>query len=247
MQYSGLFKGTGIILASLIIAVSARAAIDLRADPLTDVMPISWQQAYSRIIVSPDEAELEKGEILFDMKKLNDGTIVAQSMGLIRATPEECVRITGDYNHYTSIMPYTVESRIVRKFRLAGKYAGSEAVDFWSRICVLGFQTRYLIRVVNLANAKSHVYRSFWTLVRDPGSDSGCKCSNGQPCENDLATNIGSGEFEPYNGNPHCTLHTYTLKIRSMNWLQCIGLSAGCGNSMRDVTKAIRIAVMKGR
>ena len=149
MNYSGLFKGIGIILALLVIAASARAAIDLTAGPSTNVMPISWKQAYSRIIVSPDEAELEKGEILFDMKKLDDGTILAQSMGLIEATPEESERIAGDYNHYTSTMPYTVEGKIVRIFRLAGEYAGAEAVDFWARVSVLGFQTRYLIRVAN--------------------------------------------------------------------------------------------------
>lgn len=247
MKYCGLVNGIGIVLALLVIAVSARAAIDLTADPVTNVMPISWRQAYFRIIVSPDEEELRKGKILFDMKKLDDGTIVAQSMGLIKATPEECVRISDDLNHYTSIMPYTVESRIVRRFRLAGEFAGASAVDFWTRVCVLGFQTRYLIRVVNLADAQSHVYRSFWTLVRNPGSVSGCKDSNARPCENDLDMNVGSGKFEPYKGDPNCTLHTYTLKIKPKSWIQHFGLCEGCGNSMRDVTRAIRIAVMKRR
>ncbi|MDR3569165.1 MAG: hypothetical protein P4L43_14140 [Syntrophobacteraceae bacterium] len=245
MRYSGLLHGIGIVLASLVIAVSVRAASDLRADPLTSVMPISWSQASFRIIVSPDESKLEKGEILFGMKKLNDGSIVAQSMGLIEATPEECIRITTDYNHYTSIMPYTVESRIVRRFRLAGEYAGARAVDFWARVSVLGFQTRYLIRVVNLANDKSHVYRSFWTLVRNPASVSGCKDSTGQPCENDLDMNIGSGKFEPYKGDPNRTLSIRTMRIKGKNWVQRFGLCAGCGNSMQEVTKAIRIAVMK--
>jgi hypothetical protein len=219
--------------------------MDLAADPLTDVMPITWKQASFGIIVSPDESELEKGKILFGMKKLDDGSIVAQSMALIDATPEECIRVTTDYNHYTSIMPYTVESRIVRGFRLTGEYAGARAVDFWARVSVFGFQTRYLIRVVNLADAKSHVYRSFWTLVRNPASVSGCKDSNRRPCENDLDINIGAGKFEPYKGSPNRTLSTRTMRIKPKSWIQHFGLCAGCGNSMQDVTKAIRIAVMK--
>lgn len=247
MRYSGLLHGIGIVLASLVIAVSVRAAMDLSADPLTNVMPISWRQASFRVIVSPDESELEKGKILFGMEKLDDGSIVAQSMGLIEATPEECIRITTDYNHYTSIMPYTVESRIVRGFRLTGEYAGARAVDFWARVRVLGFQTRYLIRVVNLGNAKSHVYQSFWTLVRNPASVSGCKDSTGRPCENDLEVNIGSGKFEPYKGSPNRTLATRTMKIKPKSWVQHFGLCAGCGNSMQDVTEAIRTAVMKRR
>jgi hypothetical protein len=142
-------------------------------------------------------------------------------------------------------MPYTVESRIVRSFRLTGEYAGARAVDFWARVRVLGFQTRYLIRVVNLENAKSHVYQSFWTLVRNPASVSGCKDSNGRPCENDLDINIGSGKFEPYKGSPNRTLSTRTMKIKPKSWAQNFGLCVGCGNSMQDVTEAIRIAVMK--
>ncbi len=245
MNYSGLPKGIWIIPALLVIAVSARAAVGPQADPATNVMPISWKQAYSRIIVSPDDAELAKGKILFEMKKLDDGTIVAQSMGVIEATPEECIRITGDYDHYTSRMPYTAESRVVRRFRLEGEYGGAKALDFWTRVCVLGFQSGYLIRVVNLANSESHVYRSFWTLVRNPASDSGCKDSNGRPCGNDLDVNIGSGIFEPYKGNPNRTLHTYTLKIKPKSCIQCVGLCFGCGSSMRDVTKTIRSALMK--
>jgi hypothetical protein len=235
----------GIVLASLVIALPAGTAIDLTADPLTNVMPISWDQAYSRIILSPDEAKLEKGEILTAVKRLDDGTIVAQSIGLIDAAPEECVRVARNYSHYTTIMPYTVESRIVRSFRVEGENPGAEAVDFWTRVCVLGFKTRYLIRMVHLDVPESHLYRSFWTLVRNPAAVPGCIDAEARPCVNDLDMNMGTSEFEPWKGSPGRTMHTYTLKIKVAGWAQTLGLRVGCGSSMRDVTKAIREAVKK--
>ena len=236
--------GIGIVLASLVIAVLVEAGIDLMADPLTDVMPISWDQAYSRVIISPDQAALEKGEIIFDSKKIDSKTFVAQSIGLIDAGPEECFRIVRDYNHYTGIMPYTIESKIVRSFRLEGEYPGAETVDFWTRVRVLGLQTGYLIRVVHLTDPESRLYRSFWTLVRNPAAVSGCKDANTRPCKNDLDMNIGSHQFEPYKGNPSRTMHTYTLKIKVKSWVQGVGLRVGSGSSMRSVTRSIREAVI---
>ena len=53
--------GIWIAVASLIIAMPVEASIDLRADPLTNKMPISWDQAYTRTIISPDEAKLREG------------------------------------------------------------------------------------------------------------------------------------------------------------------------------------------
>ena len=242
---NALLTGIAIVLASLFIAILGEAKIDLMANPLTDGMPISWNEAYFKLINSPDEADLEKGEILVAMKKLGGDTIMAQSIGLIEARPEECVRVVRDYNNYTSIMPYTVESRIIRSFSVEGENAGARTVDFWTRVRVLGFDTGYLIRVEHLTYPESHRYLSFWTLVRNPAEVSGCIDSNGRPCENDLDMNIGSSQFEPYKGNPNRTLHTYTLKIEGKNWTQCLGLRIGCGSSMRDVTKAIRKAVIE--
>ncbi len=230
--------------ALLFIALLVEAGVDLSADPLDNAMPVSWKQAYFRII-SPDESKLEQGKILVDVKKLDDGTITAQSMGLIEAPPEECVRISHDFSNYTKIMPYTAEGRIIRSFRLEGENAGAEAVDFWTRVSVLGFQTRYLIRVVHLDNSEQHLYRSFWTLVRNPAEDSCCKDAEGRRCENDLYMSIGSGQFEPYKGNPNRTLHTYTLKIKPKSWSQSFGLCVGGGSSMQDVTKAVRKAVAR--
>jgi hypothetical protein len=242
---NALLTGIAIVLASLFISILVEAKIDQMANPLTNGMPISWDEAYFKLIKSPDEADLEKGEILVAEKKLGGDTILAESIGLIEAAPEECVRVVRDYNHYTSIMPYTVESRIVRSFSVEGENAGARTVDFWTRVRVLGFDTSYLIRVEHLAYPESHRYLSFWTLVRNPAEVSGCIDSNGRPCENDLDMNIGSSQFEPYKGNPNRTLHTYTLKIEGKSWMQCLGLRIGCGSSMRDVTKAIRKAVIK--
>ncbi len=240
-----LLTGIGVILVSLFISILVEAGIDLMANPFTNRMPISWNEACFKLINSPDGADLEKGEILVALKNLGDDTIMAQSIGLIEARPEECVRIVRDYNNYTSIMPYTVESRVVRSFTLEGENAGARTVDFWTKVSVLGFQTSYLIRVVHLVDPASHRYSSYWTLVRNPAADSGCKDSNGRPCENDLDMNIGSSQFEPYKGNPNRTLHTYTLEIEGKSWTQCLGLRLGGGSSMRDVTKAIRKAVIE--
>jgi len=242
---NALLTGIAIVLASLFIAILVEAKIDQMANPLTNGMPISWDEAYFKLIKSPDEADLEKGEILVAEKRLGGDTIMAQSIGLIEAGPEECARVVHDYNNYTSIMPYTVESRIVRSFALEGENAGAETFDFWAKVSVFGFQTSYLIRVVQLTDPGSHRYSSFWTLVRNPAAVSGCIDSDGRPCENDLDMNIGSSQFEPYKGNPNRTLHTYTLKIEGKSWTQCLGLRIECGSSMRDVTKAIRKAVIK--
>ena len=233
----------GMLPALLMAAVFVEAGVDLTADPLSNAMPISWEQAYSKIIITPDESKLEQGKILVDVKKHDDGTVIAQSIGLIEAAPEECARVSQDFNHYAGIMPYTAESRIIRSFKVEGEGADEEAIDFWTKVSVLGFQTRYLIRVVHLADPERHLYRSFWTLVRNPSEDAGCKDAEGRPCENDLYMNIGSGQFEPYKDNPNRTLHTYTLMIKPKSWTQCVGLCVGGGNSMKDVTKAIRKAV----
>lgn len=233
------------MLASLIIAMPVMAEIDLTANPLSNVIPVSWDQAFTRTIVSPDFSLLEKGEILAEVKRLDDGTVMAQSIGLIDAGAEECVRVARDYEHYTAIMPYTVEGRVVRSFRLDGENSGAEAIDFWTKVCVLGFKTRYLIRMAHLDDPERHLYRSFWTLVRNPASVPGCIDAKGRPCENDLAMNIGTSQFEPYKGNPARTMQTYTLKIKPSSWTQSFGLRVGCRGSMQDVTKAIRAAVIK--
>ncbi len=235
----------GIVLTSLVVAISVEARTDFMADPMTNVMPISWNQAFFKVINFPDESELEKGKILFDMKRLEGDTVMAQSIGLIDARPKQCLEVVSNYNYYTKIMPYTVESRIIRSFKLDGANAGTEAVDFWTKVCVFGFETRYLLRVVHLGDPEGHLYQSYWTLVHNPSADSGCKDSNMRPCENDLDMNIGSHRFELYKADPNRTIHTYTLKVKGKSWAQRIGLRVGCGNSMREVTESIRDAVIK--
>jgi hypothetical protein len=235
----------GIVLTLLAVGISVEAKIGFMADPMTNVMPISWDQAFFNVINVPDELELKRGTILFDMKTLEDDTVISQSIGLIEASPEECLGVVRNYNCYTKIMPYTVESRIVRSFKVDGENAGAEAVDFWTKVCVFGFETGYLLRVVHLSDPENHLHQSYWTLVHNPAADSGCRDSNMRPCENDLDTNIGSHRFEPYEGNPNRTIHTYTLKLKGKKWVQRIGLRVGCGNSMREVTESIRNAVMK--
>jgi len=237
----------GILLSILVSAECIAAANDHMADPMTDIMPISWNDAYFKIINSPSESELEKGNVLFDMMAMENNTVAAQSVGLIDASPKECFKIVRNYNHYAEIMPYTAESKIVRSFTLGGENAGTEAVDFWTKVRVFGFETRYLLRVVHLSGSEGHSYQTYWTLVNNPATVSDCRDSNMRTCENDLDMNIGSHRFEQYQGNPNRTMHTYTLKVRGKRWAQCIGLRVGCGNSMRQVTEAIRRAVASGR
>jgi hypothetical protein len=239
--------GVGIFLISLVAAVCAEAQTDLMADHKSNIMPISWDQAYFTIIAHLDESALENGQIPFDMKKLEGGTVLAQSIGLIEARPEECLEVVRSYNNYKTIMPYTVESKVIRSFKLEGEYAGAEAVDFWTKVSVFGFQTRYLIRVAQLADPERRLYRTFWTLVRNPAGVSGCRDSSARPCENDLEMNIGSHRFEPFKGNRERTVHTYSLRIRGKSWVQCFGMQVGCGNSMREVTESIREAVRRKR
>lgn len=237
----------GILLSILICAERVAAKNDEMADPMTNIMPISWNDAFFKVINSPSESELEEGNVLFDMMAMENNTVAAQSIGLIAASPKECFKVVRNYNHYAEIMPYTAESKIVRSFTLGGENAGAEAVDFWTKVRVLGFETRYLLRVVHLSESEGHSYHTYWTLVNNPAADSDCRDSNMRPCENDLDMNIGSHRFERYQGNPNRSIHTYTLKVRGKRWAQCLGLRVGCGNSMRQVTEAIRRAVASGR
>jgi len=239
------FVVLGMALAFLIVAILVEASTMFMADPMTNLMPISWDQAFFKLIDFPDESELKNGQILFDMKMLEDDTVIAQSIGLVEASPRACFEVVRNYNHYSKTMPYTVEGRIIREFSIDRNRSWNEAVDFWTRVCVFGFKTGYLLRVAHLNDPEKNLYQSYWTLVGNPSADSYCIDANMRPCKNDLDMNIGSHLFEPYQGNPARTIHTYTLKIKGKSWAQRIGLRVGCGNSMREVTESIRNAVIK--
>jgi hypothetical protein len=235
----------GVMGALVLWTTVVMAGPPPQADPKVNTMPISWNQAYFKVIASPDNAAIERGEILYDMKVISSDTAVAQTMGLVNAIPEDCFKVVQDYNNYIHTMPYTDESKIVRKFKVDGaNAAGADAVDFWTRVNVYGFKTGYLLRIVHLSDAVAHRYQSFWTMVHDPDEDP-CADAAGQPCENDLAANVGSHLFEPYNGNPNKTLHTYTLNLVGKTFVQRMGLKVGGGSSMRDVTSRIRTSAEK--
>jgi hypothetical protein len=217
---------------------------DLKADGNSNTMPIRWEQAHQTLIPKPDKEKLLRGEILCEIKKLNAKTVVAQSIGLIRAKAEECFNVVRNYNQYVKLMPSTVENKVVRSFQLEGEYHGVEAVDFWTRIKVFGFHTAYLLRIAHLSDLKKQQYRSFWTLVDNPAQLSGCQDSEKKPCHNDLALNIGAHQFEPLPGTDY-TLHTYTLTISGKTWLQQMAFNLGGKKSMGEVTAWIREAVEK--
>jgi hypothetical protein len=218
---------------------------DFKAAGKTNVMPVRWDQAYPRIISSPDRVKLERGEILYEMKKGDADTLTAQSMGLIKARAEACFKVVRNYDQYINLMPYTVENKVVRRFQLEGENAGAEAVDFWTRVRILGVDTGYLLRIAHLQEPVKHRFRSFWTLVNDPDQLPGCLDSKKKPCRNDLNVNLGSHQFEPFPGNSGHTLHTYTLTVSGISWLQQAAFHLGAGKSMGDVTRAIRNALEK--
>jgi hypothetical protein len=133
---------------------------------------------------------------------------------------------------------------VVRSFRLEGDYAGAEAVDFWTRIRVFGFDIRYLLRIAHLSDPQTNLFRSFWTLVDNPAQVIGV-CGSGKTlCENDLALNLGSHQFEPYPENPTYTLHTYTVNLIGKNWLQRVAIQLGGQKKMQEVTQMIRKALV---
>ena len=216
--------------------------MELSADGTSNTMPIRWDQAHQTLITKPDREKLLKGEILCEIKKVDANTVVAQSLGLVRARAEECFSVVRNYNHYVRLMPCTVENKVIRSFQLDGEYQGAEAVDFWTRVRVFGFNTAYLLRIAHLSDLKKHLYRSFWTLVDNPAQLPGCQDSEKKPCRNDLALNIGSHQFEPFPGNPDYTLHTYTLTISGKTWLQQMAFKLGGKQSMGEVTACIREA-----
>jgi hypothetical protein len=216
------------------------------ADWRTNVMPIVWEQAFFRLIPVPDKARLEKGEILFEIKKTDSDTVLAQTMGLIKAKAEDCFKQICQYNQYVHLMPHTKESKVVGSFLLeGGEYAGAEAVDFWTRVRVLGYNTGYLLRIAHLPDLNKQKFRSFWTLVGHPDQLNACFDSKKKPCRNDLAVNVGSHQFEPYSGNPNYTLHIYTLMISGKSWLQQTAFHLGGTKAMGEVTLAIRKVLEK--
>ena len=216
----------------------------LQADGRTNTMPVHWDQASLKIIPCLDQASLERGEVVCEIKKIDPQTVAAQSGGLIKADPADCFKIVRKYDQYVQLMPHTVESRVIRSFRVEGDYAGTEAVDFWTRVNVLGFDTRYLLRIVHLSEPLSRRFRSFWTLVDNPTQVAGVCGSGKTPCENDLAVNLGSHQFEPYPGNPNYTLHTYTVNLAGKNWLQQAAFRLGGRKTMQAVTQGIRKALL---
>jgi hypothetical protein len=217
----------------------------LNADGKSNSMPIRWDQAFSRIISLPKTEKLEQGEILCEINKVDSETLVAQSVGLIKAKAEDCFKMVCNYNQYVKLMPYTVENKVIRSFQLEGNYPGAEAVDYWTRIRVFGFDTRYFLRIAHLPEPKNHRFRSFWTLVNNPDQVSACLDSEKKPCQNDLALNLGSHQFEPFPGNSHYTLHTYTLTLSGKSWFQQTAFRLGGKKTMADVTQSIRNALEK--
>jgi hypothetical protein len=215
-----------------------------KADGRTNIMPVRWEQIFHKLISSPDKNRLEQGEILCEIKKSGD-TVLAQTMGLIKAKAEYCDKVVRNYNQYTNLMPCTVESKVIRSFHLEGENAGAEAVDFWTRVRVFGFNTRYLLRIAHLPEPIKQRFRSFWTLVDQPDQLPACSDNEKRPCRNDLAINMGSHEFEPFPGNPHYTLHTYTLMLSGKSHLQQAAFHLGGTKSMEDVTLAIRRVLEK--
>jgi hypothetical protein len=218
---------------------------DFKADGKTNVMPVRWDQTSPRIISSPDKVKLERGEILCEMRKGGADTLTAQSMGLIKARTDECFKVVRNYDQYINLMPCTVENKVIRRFQLEGENAGAEAVDFWTRVRILGVDAGYLLRIAHLQEPVKHRFRSFWTLVNDPDQLPGCLDSEKKPCRNDLDVNLGSHQFEPFPANPWYTLHTYTVTVSGKNWLQQAAFHLGAGASMGDVTRAIRNALEK--
>jgi len=222
----------------------ASARKNLCADGRTNTMPVQWDQVSRKIIAHLDKDRLERGEVLCEIKKIDPQTVAAQSVGLIKADPAECFKLVRKYNLYVQLMPNTVENRVIRSFTLEGDYAGAEAVDFWTRVSVLGFDTRYLLRIAHLSEPQSRRFRSFWTLVDNPTQVAGGCGSEKTPCENDLALNLGSHQFEPYSGNPNYTLHTYTVNLAGKNWLQQAAFQLGGSKTMQEVTQRIRKALL---
>ena len=217
----------------------------LKADGNTNVMPIRWDQAFLKLISTPDKAKLEQGEILCGIKKWDNNIITTQSMGLIKAKAEDCFKVVRNYNQYITLMPFTKESKLVRSFQLEGEPIGVEAVDFWTRIRVMGISTRYLLRIAHLPEPAKQQFRSFWTLVDNPGHLPACQDLRKKPCQNDLVVNLGSHQFEPFPGNSNYTLHTYTLTISGKSWLQQTAFQLGGTKSMGDVIQAIRNVLEK--
>ncbi|MGA3083200.1 MAG: hypothetical protein ABSE95_00220 [Thermodesulfobacteriota bacterium] len=79
----------------------------------------------------------------------------------------------------------------------------------------------------------------------NPGHLPACQDLRKKPCQNDLAVNLGSHQFEPFPGNSNYTLHTYTLTVSGKSWLQQTAFHFGGIKSMGDVTQAIRNVLEK--
>ncbi len=79
--------------------------------------------------------------------------------------------------------------------------------------------------------------------MNNPDQVSGCLDLENKSCQNDLALNLGSHQFEPFPGNSNYTLHTYTLTLSGKSWLQQTAFQLGGKKTMAAVTLSIRKAV----
>jgi hypothetical protein len=210
------------------------------ADGRSDRMPIDWDAAYFSVIEAPNLERLARGEIITEIARVDEQTVVAQSIGRIKARPQVCFDLVRRYDQYMAIMPHTVESKVIRAFALDAPYPGAEAVDFWTRISVFGFSTGYLLRIVHLVDPEAERLDIYWTLVDDPAQSTDCLDAKQRPCANDLAVNKGSHRFEPFPGAPEHTLHTYTLTLSGTRWYQQAALRFGAQQSVCDVVTSIR-------
>ncbi|MCJ8502874.1 hypothetical protein [Desulfatitalea alkaliphila] len=247
---SPLFRRTlfwAILFGAIVGPAGNGAAADgadpRNADGRSNRMPIALEEAFLQVIDAPDWERLATGEIITRITRQDADTVVAQSMGRIQAPPRACFEVVRRYDQYTTLMPHTVESKVLRAFALDAPHPGAEAVDFWTRIRVFGFSTGYLLRIAHLPQPCGERLDIYWTLVDDPSQTTGCLDADGQPCANDLALNLGAHRFEPFPGDPDATLHTYTLTLKGTRWYQRAGLRLGAGHSMADVVGRIREAL----
>jgi hypothetical protein len=242
---SNLFRTISLIMGILLcpwLTVQS-SANNLNADGHTNQMPIGWNAAFVTVIDKPDMDRLGAGEILTEIKRIDSQTVVAQSIGRIKARPQDCYQLVRQYDRYTELMPHTVESKVIRTFSLEDQHPGAEAMDFWTRIRVFGFSTRYLMRIAHLIEPDAKRLDIYWTLVDTPERMPGCLDAQNEPCRNDLAVNLGSHRFEPFPGQADHTLHTYTITLAGTRWYQHAALRIGAKQSMADVVLSIRNAL----
>ena len=155
-------------------------------------------------------ARLERGEVVTDSQEGHEGRKNARAQFLIAAPPEKIWAAITDYDRYKEFMPYTTESRIVKRT--------DDEVWFAT---ALGFSLKTVRYTIHLKLDKPR-WRIEWSLV-----------------EGDLKHNDGGWQLEPH-GDEGDTFVTYWAHVTPLVAVPAFIVNTVTRGSLPSLVEALR-------